>query len=263
MQVLGDLIKLPEITSDLPLPWWHRSPLGFLHGTDVFVAVLDRGKRPVGDIIVSVLDPWLWHNTLRLECQREDEPGVIADLLSTLRGLNIALGEAVTVETGRTHSACFICEVQGGRSVKEYISRIRADLTQRHFSPVQVDEFETHPLPIKQAERTRVDHGWLRELPWRGWLEKEFPNGVDRVDLRRAVVSADTDRRLLRFVFPRKGAQTVKIRHADKPGALLALSGALASCGLNVLSGLLRAVGAAAPGRAGGEGRRRGTFTAG
>ena len=54
MQVLGSLIRLPRDATGLPLPWWHRAPLGLQSRTHCFVSIIQRKKRPVGDIIVSV-----------------------------------------------------------------------------------------------------------------------------------------------------------------------------------------------------------------
>jgi predicted amino acid-binding ACT domain protein len=63
---------------------------------------------------------------------------------------------------------------------------------------------------------------------------------ADQYDTTMAVVSADTRRRLLRFVFPRRGAVSVSVKHTDRPGAMGELANVLTSKGLNILSSLLR-----------------------
>ena len=54
------------------------------------------------------------------------------------------------------------------------------------------------------------------------------------------MISADTERRILRYVFPRKGAVSVSVKHSDRPGAMGEIAGALADSKLNILSSLLR-----------------------
>jgi len=245
MQVLGDLVKLTGAHPlSLPLPWWHRAPLGLITGTSVYVAILKPMKRPVGDIIISVLNPDKWENMLRVECKHEDRPGVIHMLLHAVRDLNIALGEAVTVETGSKLSSCFICEAPGTLKAGDFVARITGELKAEDFSDVDVRPFSLMPLKIHQPcyQNIRVDHGWLHGIDWRDRFGRHFPEvGRQRpVDLNRVVVSADTEKRLLRYVFPLAGAITVTIRHKDAPGALRALSNALKESGANVLSALLR-----------------------
>src|SRR5213075_404237 len=113
----------------LPLPWWHRAPLGLIHGTSVYVAILQNRSRPVGDIIVSVLNPDKWENMLRVECKHEDGPGVILQALKAVSCVNIALGEAVTIETGSHLSSCFICEAFGPEKATNFVTRIQDELT--------------------------------------------------------------------------------------------------------------------------------------
>ena len=83
VQVLGDLVKLSGDGLSLPLPWWQRAPLGLLNGTDVHVGLV-RGSRPIGDIVVSVLDITKWDNMVRLECSHTEERGVLAGLMEAV-----------------------------------------------------------------------------------------------------------------------------------------------------------------------------------
>src|SRR4051812_38278026 len=115
MQVLGDLIRLPLERTSLPLPWWHRAPLGLLNGTQVYVALVESGRVgpnqiPGPELIVSVLDPDLWQSLLMVRCSRRDEPGVFLESLNAVYPLNIVLAESVTLETDNMHEVTLICE---------------------------------------------------------------------------------------------------------------------------------------------------------
>jgi hypothetical protein len=172
---------------------------------------------------------------------REDEPGVIAEILPSVSDLNIALAESVTLETGKMHHTTLICEGPQNASARVYQLPLKLKLEQQGFQKVRVDAFESLPLPVQYHDIAVVDHGWVRGLNLRREIEKTYPpNTLAQVDLTKAVVSADTERRLLRFVFPKRGAMTVKIKHADKAGVLAKLARALLDCDLNVLSALLR-----------------------
>src|ERR1035438_6112198 len=110
MQVLGSLVQLTEDRRALPLPWWHRAPLGLLHGTPVYLALSATSKRDVGDLLVTVLDPLKWNEMVLVEGLEEDNPGVIADIFGAIPPLNIAMAETVTLETGDQHNVTLICE---------------------------------------------------------------------------------------------------------------------------------------------------------
>lgn len=241
MEVLGDLVLLPESASALPLPWWHRAPLGFLNGTHVYVG-LAQSDRPVGDIVVSALDINKWDNILRVDCKHSEETGVIASLMEAVLPLNIALAETVTTETGKEHHATLFCEDKGTQKVKDAIPRIKNHLKQKGFLDISVEPYlsPTRPLILSSCE-TIIDHGWLRGIDFLKWIEQHhLPEQRRLIDTTRAVVSADTETRILRYVFPYKGAKTVTIRHADKPGALRQIFLAFVDCKLNILSALLR-----------------------
>jgi hypothetical protein len=241
MQVLGDIVELRPELDCLPLPWWCRAPLGLLNRTPVYVALLKKSRRIVGDVIVSVLDPNKWESIIRVECRGPDEPGVIANVLDAVKELNVALAETVTIETGEMHQAILICEGSKSESARAHVPRVMDKLTKAGFKEFRVDPYARLPLPVLKHEIVSVQRGWLQDLSLGNWLRTEFDDGtLTRVDLSRAVVSADTEKRLLRFVFPRLGSRTIKIRHSDKPGTLRQLSEVLVKCELNVLSALLR-----------------------
>lgn len=241
MQVLGDLVRLPSDASSLPLPWWQRAPLGFLHGTSVYVGLV-QSNRPVGDIVVSVLDINKWDDLLRLECTHDDGKGVIASLMEAVFPLNIALAETVTTETGKQHQATLFCEDKGAQRVKDAIPRIKETLKATGFREIKVEPYlSPNQPPIIKSTQATVDNGWLRDVPFAAWIQQHCSDAQrQKIDLSRAVVSADTENRILRYVFPYKGARTIKIIHVDKPGALKQVFSQFAACDLNVLSALLR-----------------------
>lgn len=241
MQVLGDLIRLPTDGFSLPLPWWQRAPLGFLNGTNLYVGLV-KSNRPVGDLVVSALDINKWDNMIRLECTHDDERGVIASLVEAVLPLNVALAETVTTEMGKGHRATLFCEEQGIRRVTDALPRLKETLKHRKFRDISLDPFlSPSRLRILKSCRAIIRHGWLRDVNFIEWIRANHEQSQQElVDLTQVVVSADTENRILRYVFPYKGAKTLKITHADRPGALHQIISELAACNLNMLSALLR-----------------------
>jgi hypothetical protein len=245
MQILGDLIRLPsDDEMGLPLPWWHRAPLGLSHNTNVFVGLTaSTGHRPVPDLIVTVLNPSRWDRMYRVDCRKEDEPGVVADVLQSVR-LNIALAETVKLESGDYHRVTLICEPAcENQDVPEEMQHIERGLLEAKFSP-----FGSNPLYEKLPQMpelawTRtgfVEHGWITGVRWQQEIQRKYAEGVKYADLSKVVASADTEGRVLRYVFPRKGAMTISIKHADEPNALKEITRVLRECDLNILSSFLR-----------------------
>lgn len=243
MQILGSLIELSNDPASLPLPWWYRAPLGLLSGTPVFVALVRTSERPVGDLVVTVLDPMKWQRMVSVQCEELDEPGLIGRVFDSVYPLNIAIAEAVTVETGDKHQVSLICEPYGGDSDVDG-DGVAEQLRSHGFTTPDVQPFLKKLPPILWHDTDQVDHGWLRRCDWLQQVMEHYPEASSAVDLTKAVVSADTEKRILRFVFPKKGAITVEIEHADKPGALKAIANAFLESKINVLSGLLRRGGA-------------------
>lgn len=241
MQVLGDLIRLPDSEEKgLPLPWWHRAPLGLSNNTNVFAALTIASEgRPVSDLIVTVLNPSRWTRMFRLDCEREDAPGVVADAFKKIPPLNIALAETVKLETGNLHRVSLICEpTSAEQNTQKEIERIRAELEGELFS------VKTEPMPslpdLAWISSGYVEHGWVKGVQWHQEIAARYSPAVKKVDLKKVVVSADTKSRVLRFVFPRRGVMAVSIKHADEPGALAEITSTLRSCDLNILSAFLR-----------------------
>ena len=250
MYVLGNLIQLPADGDELPLPWWHRAPLGLLSGTDVWVGLQKPRSRPIGDLLVSTIDPQKWRHLRKIECEKLDVPGVLAEAFGAVQPLNIALAEAITVDSGRRHHITLVCEPQQpGEQVTELISDWQNSVSSRlqdlDFETRDVSPLYSGPEELEWYDVSTVKGGWLRRTSWREKLLRQHPElNEDEVDLTAAVVSADTTERVLRFVFPRPGARTVTVEHRDSPGALSAIARRLADAEFNILSALLRRGGA-------------------
>jgi len=155
MQVLGDLIRIPRDGDDLPLPWWHRAPLGLSHNTGVFVVITkEEGTRPVGDLLVTVLNPSRWDRMFRLECNRWDEPGLLTQVFHLVYPLNIALAEAVTTEGTGLHNIGLICEpAHRQQDMEAEVERIGGELKQAGF---------TFFKPARLALPVLPDDAWRR-----------------------------------------------------------------------------------------------------
>jgi len=249
MHVLGALLKLKTDADMLPLPWWHRAALGLLNETSVYISLVEGESRDVGELVVSVINPN--SRRIHLECRRFDKPGVLAKVLEAIEpsktNVNVALAEAVTVESGNLHHVTLVCELPESQDNDKLASIFTRNLNKFKFQNIHVEPY--HPLTSLIWSRVgKIDHGWVTGAKWRQLLKQRYsdPEIQAQYDLSKAVVTADLENRVLRYVFPRKGAITVEIEHADLPGALHILTHALGECGLNILSALLRRGGAQA-----------------
>lgn len=236
--------------SQLPLPWYHRAPLGLMSGTPVHVALQAPRSRPFGDLLVSVVDPVNWQFVTEISASRADEPGVLADVYKLAPPLNIVFAEAATVDSGSRHDARLVLEPFHRRSEEEELRAMVQDQIGRVTDSLKGLGFEdarSRPVHSDHGELAWMDVGgielgWVHVEGWREAIAAQASNSADadKYDLDMAVVSADTDRRLLRYVFPRKGAVSVSVEHADRPGAMGEIADALADQKLNILSSLLR-----------------------
>ena len=244
----NQLVALPN--SALPLPWYHRAPLGLTSGIPVYVALQARQKRPFGDLLISVVDPAKWPFVSEISASKQDEPGVLAEVYRHVPPLNIVIAEAVTVDSGSRHDARLVLEPfhldQDDDEVKTMIDeetgRLTGKLEEMGFEPPNSKQIHEDDNEWTWVSVGRIEHGWLHVEGWRKALEDQAIEAEEAHlhDLSMAVISADTDRRILRYVFPRKGAVTVSIKHADRPGTMGVVADALASNKLNILSSLLR-----------------------
>lgn len=247
MQVLGDLIRLP-LNNDLPLPWWHRASLGLQTKTWCHVAVVKSENREIPHIIVSVLNPYHYSRTIRVRSTQRDEPGIVSKVIAGVTAMNIALAESATLETGE-HEVTLVCEPKDRFAKVPSLDELKSHYVDVGF-PVP-DIISYHDRIVEWSVRAEVlDGGWIRNARWREHVVKNVdPRVVEKYDLTRAVVSADTTSRLLRFIFPLKEARTIHIRHLDSPGVLKDIASILFRHEFNLLSMLLKR-GGASPGLA-------------
>lgn len=244
------LVKLPNQRGrkgdKLPLPWYHRAPLGLLSGTHVHVALQKQHSRAFGDLLVSVVDPENWRLVTEISASKKEAPGVLAAMYERATPLNIVFAEAVTVDSGRTHDARLVVEpghpLEGEKDVLREIERLGRDLGKMKFIKRQKSRLHPYHREADWMGIGEIDTGWVHIPGWREAVEAQaaIAPEADQYDTTVAVVSADTRRRLLRFVFPRRGAVSVSVKHTDRPGAMGELASVLTDQGLNILSSLLR-----------------------
>jgi hypothetical protein len=250
MQIQGGQIRLPD-NSHLPIPWWYRAPLGLATGTSVFIALVRSTHNPVGDLIVSVINPKNWGKLVHIECHKKDAPGVLASAFESIPPtVNIVLTEASTTaaatsEGGCTHQIIFICEPSQNCKETPNTSEIRTSLETNGFKVDRCAPFECPPECLWYRSCT-VTNGWIFDCDWRSELNErikslQLSDNPERleIDYSTAVISADTHSRTIRYVFPRKGTKTIKIEFADDPGFLRCLTRQLVACNVNVLSAYL------------------------
>lgn len=245
----------------LPLPWYHRAPLGLMSGTNVHVALQakhfpasgEKPPRPFGDLIVSVIDPENWPFVFEISASKADQPGVLAEVYEKAPPLNIVFAEAVTVDSGSRHDARLLLEpYYGGFGDSpddieaEVVPQIEA-IEESLMKEQGFDDVLPRPIHLDDHELVWEDEGSIEE----GWVRVDGldeaiaeqageSDEAEKYDLEAAVISADTERRILRYVFPRKHAVSVSIKHRDRPGVMAEIAKALAGRNLNILSSLLR-----------------------
>jgi hypothetical protein len=249
VQILTNrLVALPG--PEIPLPWYHRAPLGLLSETPVHVALQMPRRRPLGDLVVSLVDPVNWPLVSEVSAWRgPDAPGVQADVYKLAPPLNIVFAEAVTVDSGSRHEARLILEPyhpqeddKVAATVRTRVKRIKSALSGMEFVDVRANRIHPAHAELAWLNVGYIELGWVHVAGWQEAVQAqaEADDESDQYDLTMAVVSADTDRRVLRYVFPRKGAVSVSVEHTDEPGAMVKITGALGRAQLNILSSLLR-----------------------
>ncbi len=122
------------------------------------------------------------------------------------------------------------------------LEQLKASLRDLKFSDPK--DRRIHPDRIKPVwmDVGSIKLGWV-QVDGMAEAIAQQAEGVPEAanyDLDTAVISADTERRILRYVFPRKGAVSVSVEHSDRPGAMGRIADALAGNKLNILSSLLR-----------------------
>lgn len=243
MQVLGGLVKITDEMS-LPLPWWHRAPLGLQSGTNCYVAIVDNQARGVPDLIVSVLNPSNFDRMLWLRFRSAEGPGVVKQIISHLTDVNIALAESATLEGGLEHQVTLVCEPPGLGSRLPTGEEIKKRFADANLPTPEVRPFEK--LGVRKQLPATVNAGWIDGVAWSKLVAKEVTaSDLKAFDLTRAVLSADTSTRILRYVFPRRGSRSVRIEHLDEPRVLSQITDLINERGVNMLTMLLTRGGAA------------------
>ena len=247
------LVELQK--GSLPLPWYHRAPLGLMSGTNVHVALqaTKENSRPFGDLIVSVVDPENWRFVSEVSASKRDQLGVLADVYDKAHPLNIVFAEAVTVDSGLSHDARLLVEPyfrgfdDEAEDVKarvgSKVEEIKESLEHRKgFEGVTADWIHLGDHELVWEDEGRIEEGWVRMDGLEEAIAEQAAASeeADGYDQETAVISADTERRILRYVFPRKHAVSVNVKHRDRPGVLGEIARALAGANLNILSSLLR-----------------------
>jgi hypothetical protein len=181
---------------------------------------------------------------LRIQITHPDEPGVISKAINIVKKFNIALAETVTVKTGELHEISFVCEPVEEKARASGKLQLEKKLKEAGFNRVRIHTYDA--LPLSRIWRAEVQGGWITNVNWRSTLNDEYGDALSstNIDLSKAVVSADTTDRLLRFVFPYKDAKTIQVEHLDKPGVLEDITDVMFKYDLNLLSMLLRRGGA-------------------
>jgi hypothetical protein len=273
MQILAPLIRMPSDPRRIPLPWYHRGPLGFLGRSQVFVTAVSESSpsqssaptRPA-DIVVSVLGPDTWSSAVEVHGLQADAGGLVLKSLETVKDWNIALAETVSLiewvknthDAKRMHEVNLICEPVSGEATPEQLATLREALRKLDWEEAADQRFEPPGIIRAPSVMARVSGGWAimpdADQDRIGLIrESSHPEHAaeQEFDLTQAVVSADLQGRFLRFVTPRRGACTITLEHDDKSGVLMAIVAALHKCEANILSLLLRRGGVeAAPRRA-------------
>jgi len=141
----------------------------------------------------------------------------VAKVISGVSDMNIALAESATLETGE-HEVTLICEPKDRTAAVPSTETVKARYREANMPIPEVIAYREYPVEwMTRAEV--VDGGWIRSASWRDQLNQRVSHEIlESFDLSRSVVSADTTNRVLRFVFPRKGARTIRVKHLDHPG---------------------------------------------
>lgn len=235
-------------------------------------------ERPP-DLVVTVLDPRSWGSTAPIHVRNIDQPGRFRDVLQVLethnanpsKDVNIALAEAATVirsnevekdvpaPNDRVHRRVFdirlICEnvAQGADSTMQAaIDTIVGKLREKDSGwDVSGQSLKMPGHMIHDLGRFPVEAGVVHlKQSWSKAVEAAIRSNpqldLADFDLRSAAITADTESRYIRLVFPRIGARRVEISHRNVPNALAQIADVLQQHNCNILSLYLRSGGSGA-----------------
>ncbi len=237
MQVLGELMIIDNDLKNIPLPWYHRAPLGLESETTVSVSLVKNEKRNNCDIVVSIIDPEVWSKAHRLAFVKEEESGIVDDIYKNISdNWDIILGESVTSEGGSHHLTSLICEPK--------IEDISAELKNQEKKFAKIGfTFTAKPVytvvpKLEATKYSQVENGFIRNCSWiKKYIDKHYPK---KGNLNfKILVAADTRLRILKFTFCNSNAVSVDIEHKDKQGTLKKITEVLSQNNdFNILSSL-------------------------
>jgi len=242
MEILAGLIRIGP--GALPVPWYNRPALGLVTGTSVTIALIkskdsssDQVERPP-DLIVTPLSVDDLKRTCAITIDTDESPGSIRDSLKCLDpDLNISLLESVTIDQRSRHRLTIVVQPYNrylsdesfNEKLKDFLSKIQAN-------PKPVPYFLANDnIEIGKRIPGRIDHGMIQVNDLEGQIRKSFPFIHEKYDLKKVVISSNSDARFVRYIFPLKGTFEIGIVHKDSPGAMRELVRALNRLGYNIL----------------------------
>ena len=268
MEIQADLIKL-DASGQLPLPWLVRAHLGLETNTGVSVfltrplerarvkatppAVDGGSKRAqrrekedsanlrISDILVSPLTTNRVKATFSVDVSIPEGPGAIQRVLSKFNDrsrANIVVSETITLEGRERHKLSLVIEPttddNTANDFRDYLQELLVEFSVKK-SDIRLT-FDTEQSLIFQAP-LRIENAYLPSFNWKELIQEQ--PGAHLYDLNSVVVSSDPAQRVLRFVFPKKGAFQLEVPHLNRAGALDAITRVIAENGFNIVSSRL------------------------
>ena len=169
----------------------------------------------------------------------DDRPGATRSAIDTItsRRINIVNFEA----SSQLDSVSFELSCSGLETLdpKDASDHLTDALRAAGFRDISIKRLT--PLNIEWSRQALVQDGRIKNIDWRSQVERMFHDeiGAPHIDLSRAVISSDTELRMLRFVFPLRGSFSLRINHHDEHGALKTIVDTIAAHNVNILSAVL------------------------
>lgn len=269
MEIQADLIKL-DASGQLPLPWLVRAHLGLETNTGVSVFLTKprhnairtaepkgngkkitmaaqrptREKQPemrISDILVTPLTTGRLASTYSVDVVIPEGPGAIQRVLTKFNDrsrANIVVSETITLEGRERHKLSLVIEpTSDDITSDDFRDHVHGLLSEFDVKKDDVHlTFDTKQELLPQAP-LRIENAYLPSFDWRELIEDQ--PGADLYDLQSVVVSSDPAQRVLRFIFPKRGAFQLEVPHLNKAGALDAITRVIAENRFNILSSRL------------------------
>jgi hypothetical protein len=244
MEIMGGLLRLGA-DSHVPIPWYMRSHLGLATGTQVHLALtappLAIGMLP--DIIVSPLNPNSFHDTASISITVPEGVGALKSVLERIdESVNVALADSVTIEGRSRHRVNVVLEPADASSKKSHARKVDAFVRGYSAAPnheLLYDRISGEKQIFRMNRRVVVEEGFIRTDCWLEPILNGYAKIVPQFDLSRLVVSSNPDRRLLRYIIPKRGAFSISVPHEDKPGALRQIATVISKSRHNILASRL------------------------